>query len=233
MSTAFHARTDGGIEGKHRVINMAMTTLVDTKQSNWVECIPHVQFRLNCMESATTGFTLFELVMGYVPMVFPIVDEMPLDTPENVQQYLSKQTQICRNADDAITMACVKQTEFENCSRTETPTYQPRDKVLLSTMDLNIKAQGDYEGARKWMHRWTGPFSVKQQRGTTVELELPPGWGIIHTRFHFKNCVPITESRVVMMNRLRNLTLKALTFTKSRTSSITIRTERQNVSNGV
>ena len=144
--------------------------------------MPHVQFRLNCTESATTGYTPFELKMGYVPTVFPIVDEMPLDNPENVQQYLSKQTQIRHDADDAITMARLKQTEFENRSRTETPIFQPGDKVLLSTKDLNIKV--DYGGVCKWMHRWVGPFTVKSQRGTTVELELPPTWGMIHPRFH-------------------------------------------------
>ena len=42
MTTAFHPRGNGGIEGRHRIVNMAMSAIVDVRQQNWVECVPHV-----------------------------------------------------------------------------------------------------------------------------------------------------------------------------------------------
>ena len=37
LTTSFHPRMDGGVEGKHGIINITMRTLVDSKQSNLLE----------------------------------------------------------------------------------------------------------------------------------------------------------------------------------------------------
>ena len=87
MTTAFHPRGNGGIEGKHRIVDMAMTAIVDIRQNNWVQCVPHVQFRMNATVSATTGYTPFELTMGYVPTTFPLMPGAPIGTPDEAKQF--------------------------------------------------------------------------------------------------------------------------------------------------
>ena len=187
LTTSFHPRTDGGVEGKHGIINIAMRTIVDSQQSNWLDCVPHVQFRLNCTPSATTGYTPFELCFGYVPMAFPMTPEYGLDTLESVVQFMETNGMKRRIAEDAIKLARIKQTEYENRSRGPTPLYQKGDRVLLSTKNLNVR--NDNAGAVKWFNKWTGPFEVVGQRDTTVELKLPPPWAI-HPRFHVELIKP-------------------------------------------
>ena len=64
MTTAFHPRGNSGIEGCHHIVNMAMATIVDIPQQNWVEFVSHVQFCINHTKSTTTGYTLFKFTMG-------------------------------------------------------------------------------------------------------------------------------------------------------------------------
>ena len=184
MTTAFHPRTNGGIEGRHRIVNMAMTSLVETRQQNWVQCVPHVQFRMNCTKSSTTGYTPFELTMGYVPSVFPTIADMPVDTPEAAKAYLGATADARLAAEDAIIAARLRQTNYENATRGATPIYNVGDRVLLSTENLNLKARGEAGQAKKWQHRWVGPFTVKEQKGTTVELDLPATWAELYPKFH-------------------------------------------------
>ena len=184
MTTAFHPRGNGGIEGKHRIVNMAMSAIVDVRQQNWVECVPHVQFRMNCTKSSTTGYTPFELTYGYVPTLFPVLQDMPVGTSAEAKAFLEKTATARKDAEDAIVVARLKQTNYANESRGATPVYKPGDKVLLSTENLNLRARGEAGAASKWKHRWVGPFDVVKQEGTTVELKLPHAWAELHPRFH-------------------------------------------------
>ena len=165
-------------------VNMAMTTIVDIRQQNWVQCVPHAQFRINATKSSTTGYTPFELTMGYVPTTFPLTPNAPIESPETAKRYFEQIAADRKDAEDAVVVARLKQTEYENRSRTETPTYTAGDKVLLSTENLNLKARGEAGQAAKWKHRWVGPFEVISQNGTTVELKLPHAWAELHPRFH-------------------------------------------------
>ena len=166
---------------------MAMRTVVDNRQSNWLECVPHVQFRLNSTPSATTGYTPFELCMGYIPTAFPMAADYSLDTLQEVKLFMDKNDTARRAAEDAIKLARIRQTEYENRARKPTPIYNAGDRVLLSTKNLNLK--NDFDGARKWFHQWVGPFEVVKQRDTTVELKLPTSW-TIHPRFHVELIKP-------------------------------------------
>jgi hypothetical protein len=189
MTTAFRPNTDGGIEGKHRIVNMAMTAIVDSRQSNWIDCVPHVQFRLNATRSRATGFTPFELTMGYVPTTFPMIADLPLTTQADAAAFVERQALNRAIADDAITATRLKQTLAEDRHRAATPIYDPGARVLLSTKNLKIKGR-DAEGAAKWHHRWVGPFSVVRQTGTTVEIALPRSWSGLHPRFHVELLKP-------------------------------------------
>lgn len=111
LTTSFHPRTDGGVEGKHGIINIAMRTIVDSKQSNWISCIPHVQFRLNATPSFTTGYSPFELTMGYIPTAFPMAADYSLDTAQEVRLFMEHNDLARRTTEDAIKLARLKQTE--------------------------------------------------------------------------------------------------------------------------
>lgn len=189
MTTSFHARGNGGIEGKHRILNMAMRTIVDSRQSNWIDCEPHVQFRLNATESSATGYTPFELTMGYIPTLFPMAADLSLDTLDAVKVFMSSMDAARLDAKDALTAARLKQQQSQGAGRGQTPQYRKNEWAPLSTDNLRIKGR-DTEGAKKWAHKWTGPFRVVQQRGTTVELDLPPGWKGLHPRFHVELIKP-------------------------------------------
>ena len=90
--------------------------------------------------------------MGYVPTTFPLTPNAPIESPETAKRYFEQTAAARKDAEDAIMVACLKQSQYENQRRAETPEYHTGDKVLLSTDILNLKARGETGSASKWTH---------------------------------------------------------------------------------
>jgi hypothetical protein len=67
MATVFHPQTDGATEQANRSIGQVPRSVVRDDQKDWAAKCPMVKLTLNSNVSAMTGFTLFELIHGYMP----------------------------------------------------------------------------------------------------------------------------------------------------------------------
>jgi transposase InsO family protein len=67
MSTAFHPQMDGATKRANQSIGQMMRSMVRADQKDWMEKIPLIEFAINASISTSTGFSLFELIGGYMP----------------------------------------------------------------------------------------------------------------------------------------------------------------------
>jgi hypothetical protein len=67
MSTAYHPQTDGQSERTNQWLEQYLRIYVNHAQDNWASFLPLAQFVHNSWASSTTGFSPFDLLIGFTP----------------------------------------------------------------------------------------------------------------------------------------------------------------------
>ena len=67
ISFTFHPQTDGQFEQTNQWVEQYLQIYGNFQQNNWVDWLPMAQFVYNSWLSHTTGFTPFQLLMGFTP----------------------------------------------------------------------------------------------------------------------------------------------------------------------
>ena len=67
MSTAYHPQTDGQSERMVRTFKEMLRHYISNTQHDWVDHLSSLEFAYNNSLNPTTGFTPFELDIGYHP----------------------------------------------------------------------------------------------------------------------------------------------------------------------
>jgi hypothetical protein len=87
MATARHQQTDGQPENVVGVVKSMNTRFLDSDQDTGLENLPFVEFAFNDCVNATTGFTPFELSLGYHPRT-PLSLPVPVDSKKGRPSHL-------------------------------------------------------------------------------------------------------------------------------------------------
>jgi hypothetical protein len=203
MSTAYHPQTDGQTERANRTIEDMLRAYVNSKQDDWDQHLPAIEFAYNNSKQASTGFSPFYLNYGQHPN-YPLAamssksngsaEQINNATAEEMLEQLFNDL---RTAETNIIKAQQQQTNATNQHRKHIQ-FNLGDRVLLSTSDLRWK-----RGTPKLSARFIGPFTIKKVLSTlNYELELPPSLPI-HPVFHVSKLRRWNESSERFANRVQ------------------------------
>jgi hypothetical protein len=103
ISTAYHPQTDGQSERTNQWLEQYLRIYCNFQQDNWSTILPMAQYVHNSWKSHTTGFTPFELLIGYTPEIHPI--STVASTLPSLQEKGNFLTQLQERAQEAIWIA--------------------------------------------------------------------------------------------------------------------------------
>jgi hypothetical protein len=194
-STSFHPQSNGASERTNKTVNQCLRFHVERNQKGWVRALPRIRFHIMSSVNKSTGYAPFQLRFGRSPRILPPLFPNP---PNPSQQHISArevienlQTDIA-DARDNLFLAKISQSHFANPKRSESPTYQIGDKVMLSTLhrrkDYKNKSQNR---AAKFMPRYDGPYQIVDvhHAASTITLDMPNAPNLFPT-FHTSNIKP-------------------------------------------
>ena len=72
ISTTYHPQTNGQSERTNQWLEQYLRIYCNFQQDNWVGLLPMAQYVHNSWTSHTTGFTPFELLLGFTPHIRPL-----------------------------------------------------------------------------------------------------------------------------------------------------------------
>jgi hypothetical protein len=180
MSTSAHPETDGQTERTNRTIEEILRHFVNSKASNWRECLPLAEFAYNTAIHSSTKRSPFEVVYGYRPK--SPVDFLTIDASVPAAEYqVDQHATIIKEVRAALLKAQERMKNYADKHRREHEEFKPGDLVLLSTK--NLKLPND---SKKFRDRYLGPFEVESAQGVNVKLKLPKALSRVHPVFHVK-----------------------------------------------
>lgn len=168
MSSAYHPETDGSTERANRTVTTMLRLCVNEKQTNWVSCLPAIEFAINSARSESTGFAPFFLNNGRMPRSM-VWNNAAADEYPGVRAFAQKMKQVVMAAHDAILEARVKQTRAANRSRRPSP-FSIGDFVYISTKNISFPKGR----ARKLVPKYIGPYKIAKDYGNnSYRVDLP------------------------------------------------------------
>ncbi|KAL0204357.1 hypothetical protein M9458_002375, partial [Cirrhinus mrigala] len=158
LSSGYHPQTNGQTERKIQELRFLL----------WAE------YAQNSLCQDTTGLTPFQCVLGYQPPLFPWTEE-----PSHVlavDHWFWESERVWDSAHHHLQRAVRHHKRFADVRRRPGPTYQPGDRVWLSTCDLRLR-----QPCRKLSPRYIGPFKILRRiNDVTFQLQIPPRYCTFH-----------------------------------------------------
>jgi len=172
MSTAYHPQTDGQSERMVRTFKEMLRHYISNTQHDWVDHISSLEFAYNNSVNPTTGFTPFELDIGYHPAT-PHTISAP--DPRNVaasEEFKDNLNTMLVVAQDSIQHAQELQAKYHDKKRQDYH-FKIGDPVILSTQYIYPPSHRT-KGSRKLRAAYIGPFKIIGKYGSNAyRLDLP------------------------------------------------------------
>ena len=188
---AIHCKGARHCERDNRTIMDYLRAYVDQEGTSWTRWLWCAEFSYNHSVHAATGFSPFELNYGQNPAT-PL--ERMLPTPHgvpSVDTLLADLQAKLVTAKANLLAAINRQSAQQAKLSAPIPSFQPGDKVALSTVHLNVPGK-----TRKLKEKWIAPLLVKEVMadGRALRLDIPPLWKI-HDVINVSWLKPYKESR--------------------------------------
>ena len=197
MSTAFHPQSDGQTERVNRILEDFLRHFVSPSQDNWDALLPMAEFAVNNAYQESIKTTPFFLNYGQHPLN-PLQPKSKEDDNIDVplkwsrrkkrsslgqlpaaEAFAREMSEALQRARAALKAAQDRQKAHADNKRSDLA-FNQGDQVLLSTVNLKLKARG----IRKLWPKFIGPFQVIRQIGKVAyELALPTNMKV-HPIFH-------------------------------------------------
>ncbi len=175
LLSGYHTQTNGQTERKIQEIGRFLRTFCHGHQHSWNQFIGWAEYAQNSFCQQSTGLPPFQCVLGFQPPLFPW-DGEPSDVPA-VDYWFRER--VWDEAHHHLRRALGKRKLTADLRRSDSPPYQPGQKVWLSTRDIRLRLP-----CKKLAPRYIGLFVIQKQiNPVTFQLKLPPQYRIYPT-FH-------------------------------------------------
>ncbi len=155
LSSGYHPQSNGQMERKIQEGGSFLQTFCHGHQNSWNQFLGWAEYAQNSLRQPSTGLTPFQCVLGYQPPLFPWSGE-PSDVP-SVDYWFRESERVWDAAHHQLQRPVRRTKATADLRRTETPAYQPGQKVWLSTWDIRMRLP-----CKKLSPRYVGPFTLNQ-----------------------------------------------------------------------
>ncbi len=137
LSSGYHPQTNGQTERKIQEIGCFLRTFCHGHQHSWNQFIGWAEYAQNSLRQQSTGLTPFQCVLGFQPPLFPW-DGEPSDVPA-VDYWYRESERVWDEAHHHLWRAMGRRKLTADLRRSDSPPYQPGQKVWLSTRDIRLR----------------------------------------------------------------------------------------------
>lgn len=172
-SSSHHPQTDGSSEIMNRLVEKYLRCYCSLNQHDWDSLLPTAEFAFNSSRLEATGYTPFELDLGWNPSSpLDMLTSAPSDTVQSVDVLRKTLQSSLIDARFSHEMAQARQSA-NNAQNYRPHSYRPGDFVWLNKKyftDIVYRSQLSKKlGARRF-----GPFRILELVGkNAVRLDLP------------------------------------------------------------
>ncbi|KAK3556339.1 hypothetical protein QTP70_007098 [Hemibagrus guttatus] len=168
LSSRYHPQTNRQTERKIQEICRYLRTFCHSHQNSWSQYLGWAEYAQNSLHQPSTSLTPFQCILSYQPPLFPWSGE-PSDVPA-VDHWFRESERVWDSAHHQLQRALHRRRRTADLRRSDTPAFQPGQKVWLSTRDIRLRLP-----CHKLSPRFIGPFTIlKQMNPVTYKLQLPP-----------------------------------------------------------
>jgi hypothetical protein len=183
LSSVYYPQTNGASERTNKSISQAIRFYVERNQMGWVKALPAVHFNFINTINSSTGFSPFQLHIGYSPRLVspisltPITNNDVMDSDEERARNLIACLKLdVMEAQDNLVTAKAAQSYHTNKHRSSELQLQVGDRVMLSTKHRCCEYMQKASGrAAKFMPHFDGPYTILEAHPdtSTYTLDLP------------------------------------------------------------
>ncbi|KAK3532299.1 hypothetical protein QTP86_016063, partial [Hemibagrus guttatus] len=124
-------------ERKIQEISRYLRTFCHSHQNSWSQYLGWAEYAQNSLRQPSTGLTPFQCVLGYQPPLFPWSGE-PSDVPA-VDHWFRESERVWDSAHHQLQRALHRRRRTADLRRSDTPAFQPGQKVCLSTREIRLQ----------------------------------------------------------------------------------------------
>ncbi len=182
------------MERKIQEIGCFLRTFCHGHQHSWNQFIGWAEYAQNSLSQQSTGLTPFQCVLGFQPPLFPW-DGEPSDVSA-VDYWFRESERVWDEAHHHLRQTMGRRKLTADLRRSDSPPYQPGQKVWLSTRDIRLRLP-----CKKLAPRYVGPFVIQKQiNPVTLQLKqlIPPSTS------HFSNLITLMSLHPQSLARSRN-----------------------------
>jgi hypothetical protein len=175
FASTYHAPTNGGVEIVNQYIDQRLRPFINHFQDNWSDLLPAMDFAQATLKHESTGFSPYELELGFPPRLHFNWEERTREAPspteqmtrEQAQQYAQRNHQVIQMARQNLKASQRQMATQANKTRRE-PDFTVGDSVYVTR-----KGWATGRPSTKLDHQLAGPFRITGMKGNSYEVDLP------------------------------------------------------------